>query len=288
MSKLVINFPGKKKEPPKDGKHCAYCGSALHLKWIVSDEKKYHPSCFKDFVQPKCVICGEAIEGKYYKDEFGNNAHTVHHGRETRHCCYCNRIISKGHLDSGVMYARPLCHVCNETAITSFRQVRPKYDHVLGLFRKNGINGTPAGVPVNLVNSIHETSGHSSKVSAGITRTKVTRYGSGRVEKVHEIDILTGMPALEFSAVLAHELLHVWLNENDITLPTNAQTEGFCNLGAHLIYTEDGSKLSEILLNRMHKNYDLVYGAGYRNMLSRLKSAGWNGLIKEIQGNRKG
>ena len=90
------------------------------------------------------------------------------------------------------------------------------------------------------------------------------------------------MPKLEFEALLAHELLHVWLNENKIIL-SSPSTEGFCNLGSYLIYNNDNTHFSTIHLRAMDTYEDLVYGQGYREMKIYLKKLGWKKLISHLQ-----
>ena len=65
-------------------------------------------------------------------------------------------------------------------------------------------------------------------------------------------------------------------------------TEGFCNLGAFLIYNIKNDKYSEIQLEKMNKNPDPNYGVGYRNMKQCLDQKGWEVFIKEVKdGNAK-
>jgi hypothetical protein len=90
------------------------------------------------------------------------------------------------------------------------------------------------------------------------------------------------MPRLEFEAVLAHELLHVWLLEKDIQL-SKKETEGLCNLGSALVYQADNSKLAERLLEKMESSSDRLYGKGFRKMKDKLQRLGWKGLKKLIE-----
>ena len=91
-----------------------------------------------------------------------------------------------------------------------------------------------------------------------------------------------GLPKLELDAVLAHEMLHVFLNENNITLPYN-KMEGFCNLGSYLIYARDKSKHGQVMLAHMERNPDFAYGVTFREMKSILLKSGWRELIQKIR-----
>ena len=86
---------------------------------------------------------------------------------------------------------------------------------------------------------------------------------------------------IEFEAVLAHELLHVWIYRNHITLQTDI-AEGLCNLGSALIYKNDGTYFSNIHLQAMEKDPHSIYGDGYRHMKIQLEKLGWDCLIKQL------
>ena len=96
-----------------------------------------------------------------------------------------------------------------------------------------------------------------------------------------QIFILFGLPRIEFEAVLAHELLHVWLHQNEVAL-SPASTEGFCNLGRSLIYQNDNTYFSTIHLQAMENSEDLAYGIEYRYLKAQLKKIGWKELISSI------
>ena len=61
-----------------------------------------------------------------------------------------------------------------------------------------------------------------------------TLFGEITSQSYH-IYILSNLHKVVFNAVLAHELLHTWLYDNQINLSPLAE-EGFCNLGRYIIY----------------------------------------------------
>ena len=63
---------------------------------------------------------------------------------------------------------------------------------------------------------------------------------------------MDNIPEIQFQAILAHELLHVWLYKNSINLEYD-KMEAFCNLGS-LVYKNDGTKFSNIHLLSFEKN----------------------------------
>ena len=86
---------------------------------------------------------------------------------------------------------------------------------------------------------------------------------------------------------MAHEFLHVWQHENGIKF-SPMYAEGLCELGGHLVYTEDSSELARYLAQKMMKNKDPIYGNGFRLMHQKLSALSWPGLIKEILDHKNG
>ena len=127
----------------------------------------------------------------------------------------------------------------------------------------------------------------------------------------HEIVLLRSLPELQFRGVLAHELLHVWLNEAGLS-PAHAPqlVEGFCNLGSWLIYKREAARhearpqalqrhsplarhphtrkeqtnaaLANVLLQQLQQDPDVVYGDGYRTMRQILQQQGWHGVLTKL------
>jgi hypothetical protein len=98
----------------------------------------------------------------------------------------------------------------------------------------------------------------------------------------HRIYVLYGLPYVECISVLAHEHVHVWLNERFIEAPPPV-VEGFCNLASLTVLQKEKSKLSSILLENMNNSTSPVYGAGYRKMRQRLGQIGWSALLDELK-----
>ena len=109
--------------------------------------------------------------------------------------------------------------------------------------------------------------------------TKTEKYHDKKYN--HTIYILSGLPKIEFEAVLAHELLHIWLSENEQQLMSE-KIEGFCNLGSSIIYENDGTHFSKIHLQSMKNDSHPIYGDGYRYMKSQLEMLGWKKLIEQL------
>jgi hypothetical protein len=128
-----------------------------------------------------------------------------------------------------------------------------------------------------------ETAGCAHGNFHGLTTT--TRITTDHVVMEHEISLLEGLPDLQFRGVLAHELLHVWLNEAGLQPPTELM-EGFCNLGSYAVYssaeTELDQGLAKVLMQQMEQDPDPVYGDGYRVMKAILDQQGWEGVFRKV------
>ena len=306
----------------KRGLVCAHCNQVLGQTWITSSGKNYHDECYKKFIQPKCAFCKlpisqqfaedgghkyhvqcyknnklpkcsyctKPLEGVHLKDSWGNLYHEYHNGAKTPTCFSCNRVISKKTSNGGVRLndGRTLCSFCNKYAIVQPHQVAPHNRAARARLQKVGISGIPTNVKVQLVDQkqlARLTNGLSYHIKGGmrgLTLSEETLVGKKRTNSTHTIYLLQHMATLELEGVLAHELIHVWLFENRIKL-SSAETEGLCNLGNYLTYSENPSPMAKHFLQTLQDDKDPVYGDGYRTMKARLDQLGWPKLLSSIK-----
>ena len=227
-----------------------------------------------------CTICLKQLN-KYYSIDAWNNAFHSYHENEGEYCHSCSRIISQNITNGGYVYSdgRSICSLCQASAITNSSGFHLSYQSVIEQLSLIGINSIPHNIPINLtglnqLRNIAKDQSHSKL--KGCTRNK-----QNYLSYQYQIYILNGLPKIEFEAVLAHELMHIWLNIKKIKLP-DKYIEGFCNLGSYLVYKNDGTQFSKIHLKAMDKNPDPKYGEGYRLMKKMLLNAGWKDLIIKL------
>lgn len=261
---------------------CKVCNKGISGEYVRDSEGNYHSECYSSNKAIKCNVCGETIDGKYFVDDWNNKSHAQHNGIKPEFCDCCSRIISEKTSKNSVKYkdGRQICGICQQTEITEVHQTVPLKLDVIEQLNKVGFKYIPAFIKVTLDNKVNINKMLGSSITNnthGYTHTIHKSLNS----KEHSICMLYGLPKLLFKGVLAHEMLHVWLNEKNIDM-THEKTEGFCNLGAELIYKNDDSEFAKVLLKKLESDTDLAYGEGYRQMSKRLHGIGWQNLINEV------
>ncbi len=265
---------------------CDHCKIIINGKYNLKDEKNYHPQCFRDYILEKCDVCYKPIEGEYVKDSWGNIYHNYHRSKMPL-CESCNRLISKNLTDGGYLIKkRSICNICWVHVINDAKDVKNIYyklrEELMGL----GLDNIPKSIPIKLIDSKEELYRISSIPSSdglqGYTKYTYQTIGKKKVNEKFTIYILSNLHWLNFRAVLAHEMLHVYLFNNGISLKESL-IEGFCNLGSKYVYdSSPENKISELKLESMFKNSNPKYGKGFRIMNSELEMKGWRLLLKNL------
>ena len=232
-----------------------------------------------------CIVCKQPIVGEYTIDSWGNAAHKNHNSKKTEFCNSCFRIIEESPIfkSKTLLDGRKLCFQCSLTKVENLTVAQKSFRDIKEIYSKFNLLNIPDTVKLQLVSltEMKRIAKTTSNFTRGLTATQYTALLNQR-KFSHNIYVLIGLPKLEFDAVLAHEMLHVFLTENNITLPYH-KMEGFCNLGSYLIYARDKSKHGQVMLAHMEKNPDHAYGVTFREMKSILLKFGWRELIQKIK-----
>ena len=219
-----------------------------------------------------CDICRGTIDNNYFKDAWGNQYH-AYHKKDGNFCATCSRMISVRLTGGGFQFndGRYMCKLCSASMVDSHEKKLHSTNSVIELLSRKEIYIVEDSIEISLVDkktlqkAILHLSNHNEETVKAITILNNNKY---------EIKILWGLNQLEFEGVLAHELLHVWIDYNNIRL-NESKLEGFCNLGSAMVYKYYNNQLSNILLKSMRNNDDPIYGRGYKYMNSILKVHGW-------------
>jgi len=263
---------------------CAYCKKPIEDSYKILDNKNYHVDCYYDHILNKCDFCLEPLEGTYLTDSWGNAYHKYHEVGGSK-CGTCGRLISENFSQGGFQLSdgRVVCGICESTSVTSETYRKAYLREVKRLLEQHGIDRLPDEVPISLVDArtLQNLSKIESESMRAFTDHRSELINGQVVSKTSHIYILNHLPLVVFKAVLAHELLHVYLFEHDLDL-SSANREGFCNLGSELVYESDGSEMAKFQLLSMQQSKDPDYGAGYRRMSEWLNQRGWVRLLDDL------
>ncbi|HEY9843771.1 MAG: protein DA1 [Candidatus Sericytochromatia bacterium] len=272
---------------------CSDCGQAIQGTYSHDAAGRYHPECYTRLHHLICSLCQQTLQGAYLLDHWGNKAHPEHQGVATGLCHVCARLMPAADSAAGRRLAdgRLLCGGCHVSEIADFRQIQQAKLDVIAQMQAVGFAYIPDYIKVELSGDqqlLNERLRASPTGNIhGFTRTARRMIpGYGEILE-HSISVLSGLPRVAFMGVLAHELLHVWIHEQNLDQLDHAQVEGFCNLGTALILKNalagPDTALAGVLLQRMDEDPDPAYGDGYRAMEWRLGQLGWPGLLAALQ-----
>lgn len=228
----------------------------------------------------ECSICGEKLRGRYYKDKWNQTVHDYH---EIYFCSSCNRITDQSacvHTPDG----RSICKYCAPTIVKTAQQKEWVEAQVHSILVKAGFFDIPLISSIEIVSKekLKSLSNTDSDHQYGLT---ITSYSGGLMlnsSMKHLIYILETLPKVIYAGVLAHEILHAWQNQNRVKM-SPPLTEGFCNLGSHIVYANIGHPLAKHQAGVLQDNPDSVYGDGFRFMYKQSKLLGIEGLIKKVK-----
>ena len=267
---------------------CNHCNIAINGEYNIEGEKNYHKKCFRNFILEKCDICLQPIDDLFVEDNYGNTYHNYH--RSTMPLCEsCNRIISRNTTDGGVKInkERNICNLCFDYVIRDNMETNAIYKDIRKQLNSLGIENIPKEIPIRLVDSKNDLQKISKTFFPnglqGYTKYDYQKIGKKKINENYTIFILSNLHEISFRAVLAHELLHVYLFNNNIAL-RKSLVEGFCNLGSEHVYRSfPENKIAKLKLESMFKDDDPEYGKGFRIMSSELESIGWKDLLNKLR-----
>ncbi len=269
---------------------CGACNQPLTTRSKKVGKKSYHLACFE------CAACGKGFRGgdRFQLDQWGNLAH-VQHLSQTFDCGSCGRLFPRRGSSRDQIYSdnRVACQVCRSDAVFDLEELKSLGNEIAVILESVGIGRPKGSVELKLV-SKRELDNEAKRIHVGgnlkgLTVSKfrtVSFKNESNTTFTHVVYALFGLPKSEVRAVIAHELMHVWLNERQLDAPGDV-IEGFCNLGSDHVLRQDPSRLAWILIDNMKTNPSPAYGGGYRKMIARLGQIGWPRMLAEIQARGK-
>lgn len=205
----------------------------------------------------RCVVCQETIRGSYYTNLWNLPFHRRH-----GICIACS-------YPTAEVGVHALCRSCRPTVVNQPADATARARAVCKRLEQRGI--VIGSHPIRYGLARVPNPGHNS---LGIARATWSRAASGISSCQIDIVIRRGLPALQFDAVVAHELTHAWLRIHDVT-PSDVIEEGIAELTAFWFLGRVGGSRAAALQHRIATNNDHTYGRGFRMAMKAEQRHGW-------------
>lgn len=268
---------------------CTYCGEPVGASWVTYEGQPYHRECYENHVALHCSMCGEIIEGHYLTDIWGNAYHERH--KNEPRCFSCGRLISPAS-NGGETYAdgRTICGLCNRDVIRQPKPANEIMRQVQAQLASLGIEIDRDKLPLHLVgrDRLSEVAiePRGDLMLEAYTYFEKESWLMGLVtQRKFDIYVLYGLPRLEYTAVIAHELMHVWLGLNAPMYQDHAMVEGTCNYASYLVLMQLGTEDAGRRIAEMTASQDAIYGEGFRKVTAQVNRIGLPGWLEYLSDN---
>ncbi len=278
----------------KNGLKCHICLKAITGEYIVQDGKKYHKECYDKYAALKCSICNQTITGSYKTDYYGNVFHTEHETHYSK-CSNCGRMIAQGIVRDSYKLpdGRIMCGFCSKDASKT-----PSYSEILKrvmkILEKEGFKLDLENVKIfavdknKLKSEAKDSWNENLKGFCHTIKTTEKGFFSKSVKISHKIYILNSLPEIDASQILAHELMHAWIQQNAGKIEHDRKfEEGSCNYLAYLYLKSIRGKESEIRIKKLNDDPDPIYGEGFRLVYEKMRGKGLDHLLALLRNYRK-
>ena len=212
-----------------------------------------------------CDSCHRTLVGAYYTDEWGHRLCVSHH--EQPRCDACGAVLAK----KSEGYAPfPLCPSCAPKSLATPPAAAGMLARTQKDLRSLGLPWWPQTFPLRIVSQrelLQAAGTHLTLEPLGMARGQFMQNAPpGTPRKVEEILVVPGLHEIRLGAVLAHELGHAWLwQQNFLELP-DLLNEGFPELCAHRWLGSRSEPFARMLQRRMEQSDDPIYGRGFRTV----------------------
>ena len=270
---------------------CDYCGKPIMGEYYIKEGKKYHSQCMKDHVAYRCLVCDKPLMDVRYSDGMGGYVCEEH--LETVDKCHsCQRWVVEGKTEGLGKFndGRFACAKCLATAVVDLGQAERLIASVRRELAQMGIEIiAPIELELTDVIQLRRQGVGFATDPLGVTLYRKESMMGGLITfKDFRILVLSGLPEAHLKAVLAHELMHVWLFDNAGDDHEPLLCEGSCEYAAYLVMLNDKSESGQFYLNHLLANDDPIYGQGLRMVMELANGLGIDGWLEYLKVNRTG
>lgn len=245
---------------------CDACSKRISGSYVPLNGRYYHAACYQERFVVTCSVCNKVILEDYRKDFWGNATHTSH-AADTPSCDFCERYVVGVFAAGGVALpdGRRLCGLCAATSVTTTAKARELMAGAAAALRAHGIRVATDGIPLLLLNRDRMQVVAPSEEHRVFGFTDYTRV-SDDLAASFNIDLLYGMPEIEMTSTLSHELMHVWLIRNGVDVDDRELVEGSCQFASYLVMSGVPTQLGAFVIYQIQTEANSVYGGGFRRV----------------------
>jgi hypothetical protein len=102
-------------------------------------------------------------------------------------------------------------------------------------------------------------------------------------DEVIRVVVQSGLPVIEFGAVVAHEAMHAWLAQRRFRIVETAVTEGICQLASDGWLRRQSDPRAALIRTAMKSDPDPIYGEGFRRAHAVAAKIGLRALLSTVR-----
>lgn len=248
---------------------CNHCRREITGSYLVFEGRNLHESCYSRYYAKHCGICKAEINGQYLYNSWGDVVCSVHLG-EFPSCEYCDRLVAPALTGPGKHYddGRNVCGQCESRAVTELAGVQCLLDSTKQMLAAQGISIERELELVTIdKNEMLDVNSELGQEAWAYTdfRQNSSWFGLVKSERI-KVYVLSRMPRVILRAVLAHELMHVWLFTHGPLDMDPGLCEGSCEYAGRLVVSGLKDPYVDFLNESQETSKDLVYGVGFRSV----------------------
>jgi hypothetical protein len=228
-----------------------------------------------------CTVCRKPAVGTFIvslREEI-----SCGHHRDVVRCGLCGHVGDSAERASWSTLREdlPRCPVCTGEAVLDQEDVRRELPGIRARAKQIGFV-LPTPVRVGLLPAGKPYGDAVDTADSRVFGLTFLAATGARTADVVMIQILAGLPATLFGAVVSHELGHAWLAQNGSRPTEPLIEEGFCELVAHASLKPLRTPFAAGLRRQIRDNPDPVYGAGFRQVQSSVRRHGIKNVLANL------